>query len=193
MEVVIKKLKPELIEDYLYFFDNIAFTDHEEWSKCYCIFFHMTEEMETINGETGEIKNRDFAIDYINKGLLNGYLAYVDEKPVGWVNTDDKNSFYAINRQNAPEIWEDNEPRIKSVVCFTIAPNLRGRGIATKLLGSVVDDAKKEGYEYLEAYPIIGEHNNFTHYHGPAALYKKFGFKEYKKYNAVRAVWRLKL
>ena len=34
-----------------------------------------------------------------------------------------------------------------------IAPDYRGKGIASKVLEKVCDDAKNEGYLYVEAYP----------------------------------------
>jgi hypothetical protein len=43
-DIIIKKLSPELVDDYLYFFDNIGFSDHKEWSWCYCTFYHFDDE-----------------------------------------------------------------------------------------------------------------------------------------------------
>lgn len=31
-EVVIRRLEPKLCGDWLYFFDNIAFQDHQDWA-----------------------------------------------------------------------------------------------------------------------------------------------------------------
>ena len=36
--IVIKRLSPNLLDDFLYFFDDIAFRDNPEWSHCYCRF-----------------------------------------------------------------------------------------------------------------------------------------------------------
>ena len=40
MSVIIKSLGPELTDDFLYFFDNLAFSDNPEWAGCYCHFYH---------------------------------------------------------------------------------------------------------------------------------------------------------
>ena len=42
---------------------------------------------------------------------------------------------------------------VKSVFCFTVAPAMRGKHIATALLERVIQDARKEGYDYIESYP----------------------------------------
>ena len=44
MDICIKKLTPEMAEDFLYYFDNDAFSDHEEWAACYCLQSHLRRE-----------------------------------------------------------------------------------------------------------------------------------------------------
>jgi hypothetical protein len=38
MDIEIKKLSPALLQDYLSFFDQVAFTDNEEWAGSYCVW-----------------------------------------------------------------------------------------------------------------------------------------------------------
>ena len=61
-------------------------------------------------------------------------------------------------------------------MCFVIAPNMRGKGIATALLGRICEDSLAEGYEFVEAYPYNGEANTYDCYAGPVAMYEKQGF-----------------
>ena len=44
MNLDIRALTYDLLDDYLDFFDNIAFSDNKEWSGCYCVHFHLEEE-----------------------------------------------------------------------------------------------------------------------------------------------------
>lgn len=37
LKLTIRSLCPELCEDWLRFFDGIAFKDHGEWAFCYCL------------------------------------------------------------------------------------------------------------------------------------------------------------
>ena len=46
MDIVIKKLSLDLLNDFISYFDNIAFADHREWSGCYCVEPHLCENVE---------------------------------------------------------------------------------------------------------------------------------------------------
>jgi hypothetical protein len=35
-ELVVKELTPSLRDDFLLFFDTVAFADNPDWSDCYC-------------------------------------------------------------------------------------------------------------------------------------------------------------
>ncbi len=186
MSTVIKKLSPELIPDYIEFFDKVAFTDNEEWAGCYCLWYHLKDEQETGEESSaaceGSCDRRSLAARYIREGRLQGYLAYEDGVVAGWCNSNDKSSYVKLSPDQWPELWdaESSGDRIKSVVCYTIAPHMRRNGIATKLLEQVILDARAEGYTYVEAYPGIRSTNVQLNYHGPLPLYEKFGFTQHR-------------
>lgn len=117
--------------------------------------------------------NRAQAIDFIQTGRMQGYLAYSDGKVVGWCNSNKKEAYDNINFNFSKDV-PDNGEKIKSVVCFAIAPAYRGKGIATALLKYLCEDARKDGFAYVEAYPF--EHNENAAYHGPTTIYEKNGF-----------------
>jgi len=43
-DVVIQPLTPDLLGDWLAFFDQDAFADNPDWSGCYCQWFHVDHE-----------------------------------------------------------------------------------------------------------------------------------------------------
>ncbi len=181
MNIEIRALSFELLGDYMDFFDNIAFRDHQEWSGCYCVHFHWDSTLETELTSSGAEKNgRDYAIKFIRDGIIQGYLAYLNDTVVGWCNANDKTGFR--NLVERKDLWDgaDHEAKAKAVVCFLIAPNMRGKGIATQLLDRVCRDAAEDGYEYIEAYPHRGETDNYVNHHGPYTLYEKYGFVLHK-------------
>ena len=143
MNIEIKKLTPELTKDYIDYFEKVAFTDNSEWSGCYCVFHHWNDRLEAERNEDlaagGTTFNRELAVQYIQNGILQGYLAYSDGSVVGWCNTNDKSNYESLSKEKRPELWEnvDLSEKVKLVVCFTIAPYMRGKGIATQLLNRV--------------------------------------------------------
>lgn len=177
MNLEIKKLSPDLLDDWLYFFDNVAFTDNDEWSGCYCMCYHWNESLnrkkEWNCSKSDAPYNRSCAIDFIRKGKMQGYLAYEAGKVVGWCNANDKKAY--DNIFSFPAIVIDQGKKVKSIVCFCVSPIARGKGVASQLLERVCTDAAADGYDYVEAYPF---HHDSNHaYHGPRAMYEKFGFE----------------
>jgi GNAT superfamily N-acetyltransferase len=176
MSITIKKLDKNLLNDFLRYFDNIAFADHKEWSNCYCTYFHCDRNYVKLWDEGKVEGDRNYAIELIENGKMQGYMAYKDNNAVGWCNANDKTNLpYLVDRT---ELWDINEYSlwIKSIVCFLIAPEMRGKGIATKLLEQACKDAEKDGYEYIEAYPRINENGVYMNYYGPYHMYEKNGF-----------------
>lgn len=183
MDITIKPLSPDLLDDYLFFFDNLVFTENPNWESCYCYSFHFTGADDEWNKES----NRAAVIQLIKEKKMRGYLAYSEGKPVGWCNANNR-----LNYQGLKDHYELADPlneKICSIVCFVISPGFRRQGIAKKLLRQICDDHAASGYEYLEAYPAKGDLSAERHYRGPLSLYEKFGFeviKEYEKYYLVR-------
>lgn len=181
MDVKIYALSQERIDDYLDFFDNVAFCDHEEWSWCYCTYYHFGPADEKELDGLDKSGLRDRAIALIKEGILKGYLAYVDGKVAGWCNAGDRPGYRRLCDNK--DLWTDAEDaKVKSVVCFIIAPEMRRQGLATLLLNKVCEDAAQEGFSYVEAYPADGELDCFRHFHGHLSMYEKNGFVLHKKF-----------
>jgi len=183
MELEIRKLSPELTEDYINFFENIAFTDHPEWSQCYCLHFHWESawDVESKNSDWPD-KRREHLLEMIASQKLQGYLAYSSNQVAGWCNTNDKANYTGLRRRN--ELWDELEEnkKIKSVVCFLVAPKMRGKGIATQLLEHICQDAAFDGYEYIEAYPPKGAFDMYAAHQGTITLFEKCNFVIHKTF-----------
>ena len=177
MNIEIKKLSVDLLDDWLCFFDNTAFSDNDDWAGCYCMCYHWNEALNAKKGwncsKADAAYNRECAVKFIQDKIMQGYLAYCDGKVVGWCNANDKQVYDSVNIDLTVEDSEKDK-KIKSIVCFCISPNLRGKGIASRLLEKVCSDACDDGYEYVEAYPFVKDEYN---YHGSKSMYEKNGFK----------------
>lgn len=180
MNVEIRKLTPDLLEDYLYFFENEAHADNENEDRCYCVCWCSDDHREGKDFSTPE-KRRELAVQYINNGTIQGYLAYYDGQVVGWCNANTKSEclnciswlrfMTSVNtKEAAPEI------KVKSIFCFAIAPSMKRKGIATQLLERVCKDAADDGFDYVEAYPNKKFIDIFSDFMGPLEIYKKSGF-----------------
>jgi len=183
--ITIKRLSPERIADYLDFFDHRAFTDDNPNGPCYCTSPNQNEEeIQQMVGEfrTSGVKAtvRRYAVEMLNQNRIHGYLAYDGETSVGWCNAADMESYSGF----VPESARRNAcGKTVSIVCFEIAPEYRGRGIASALIHRVCEDAKSEGYAAVEGYAELSDRRNDFDYHGPVRLYQKAGFTEAAREN----------
>lgn len=79
MSITLKRLTPELCEDFLSYFDNVAFSDHEDWAFCYCLECHLDRETQENTAKNKPLR-RKMAKNFVNTGVMQGYLAYDGEQ-----------------------------------------------------------------------------------------------------------------
>lgn len=183
--ITIKRLTSELNDDYLDFFDNRAFTDDNPNGPCYCTSPNQDEE--TIRKMVEEFKIygvketlRKYAAEMLDKNLISGYLAYDGELVVGWCNAADIDSYVGF----VPDFARANTcGKTISIVCFEIAPEYRGIGVASAFIEQVCNDAISNGYAAVEGYSIVSDERNDYDYQGPRGLFSKAGFVEVMREN----------
>lgn len=174
MDIEIKRLSPELVEDYLSFFDMMNSIGKKEYC-CYCVCWAAT--IGELNECTTAVKQKEIAKRYIKNNYLQGYLAYHEDQVVGWCNTNTRSDCYeCISWQFLMNGVKTDDKKVKSLFCFEILPDFRGMGIASMLLERVCEDAEKDGYDYIEAYPNINFVDEEQDFMGPVKMYEKFGF-----------------
>lgn len=183
--ISIKPLTPELNKDYLDFFDNRAFTDDNPNGPCYCTSPNQDEE--EIKQMVGEFRLfgvkdtvRKYAVKMLEENKISGYLAYDGEISIGWCNAADMESYVGFVPQFAREKICG---KTISIVCFEIAPEYRGMGIASAFIDKVCEDAKSKGYVAVEGYANLSDVRNDFGYQGPIRLYQKAGFVEAAREN----------
>lgn len=175
MALTIKKLTPALVDDFLHFFDHDAFSDHDEWAGCYCLESHISQEE---NQQTwGDFdKRRKMAEEFVLRGVMTGYLIYDGDAVIGWCNAGDKLGYAPVCAYE-PFLTDCHEAgKIKLIYCFDILASYRGQGVARMLIEHIIAEARQEGYRYVEAHPSTDRDFPYQ-YHGPLALYEKFGFE----------------
>jgi len=183
MKFEIRPLSPELKEDYLSFFDNIKFVEHPHWADCYCYSFHFTGKSEEWLRE----RNRSCVSAMIDEGSMKGYLAYSDDKPVGWCNVNKRLNYQGLT--NTYELVDPEHDKICSIVCFLVHPEYRRLGMLQQLLDRIIEDYSALDYAFIEAYPRLGDLSEEKLYRGPLNLLLRNGFeriKEFEDYVLVR-------
>jgi len=179
MNIEIRKLTPELAEDYLHFFDTTPHDQFVDEHKCYCVAW-CTDDYEGKDFSTVE-KRRKSAFQYVSENIIQGYLAYSGNKVVGWCNANTKADCrkcagWRLFMDYVPLENPDSDIKVKSIFCFVIAPELQRQGIATLLLDRVCQDAVHDGFDFVEAYPYKETSYQSSNFGGYEMMYKKSGF-----------------
>jgi len=183
MEIEIKPLTHALTADYLDFFDNRAFSDDNLNGPCYCNAPVMDNAgIRHMVGEFGDDCKgvlRRYAAKQLARGDIHGYLAFDGAVSVGWCNAGAMDTYAVNDYQFIPDFARRNaRGKTVSVVCFAVAPEYRGKGVASALLRRVVADAAAEGYDAVEGYAQVTGERKDIDFKGPVRLYEKAGFRE---------------
>lgn len=179
MQISIKKLTPDLAEEYVRFFDVTPHDNQVDENKCYCVTWRCDASFADADHwfPTRE-ERRARALQFVKDGSIRGYLAYHGDNIVGWCNANDGDacrmgrdylrSFYPIPA--------DDGSRIKSIFCFCVAPEVQRQGVARQILEFLCRDAASEGYDFVEAC-VNGTFTDPAHeFRGPRAMYEACGF-----------------
>lgn len=186
MNIEIRKLTPDLADEYVRFFDTTPHDDHIDDHKCYCVCWCSDDCCGDYEAKylSSREKRREYAFQCVKNNIIQGYLAFYGSEAVGWCNANTKSDClkcYSWRRFMGSIPTEESSPdiKVKSIFCFTIAPEMKRKGIAKKLLERVCQDAAQDGFDVVEAYPnkeFIDEEADFM---GPAEMYRKSGFTIY--------------
>lgn len=179
MTIEIRKLTPDLAEDYVRFFDATPHDDNVAEHKCYCVCWS-NDDYEGKNFSTVE-ERRKYAFQYVRNQNIQGYLAYRDDTVVGWCNANTKSDcFKCASWQRFMDYVPLEEfhtgIKVKSIFCFMISPQVKRKGIATLLLERVRQDAVQDGFDFVEAYPYKESSYQSSDFGGHFEMYKKSGF-----------------
>lgn len=180
MSIEIRRLTPGLADDYVRFFDVTPHADNKDEHRCYCVWW-CNDDYEGKDFASSVEVRRDYALRYVKGGNIQGYLAYCDDRVVGWCNANTKADClkcYCWRRFMGSVPTEESHPdiRVKSVFCFAVAPEMRRKGIAGLLLERVCRDAAQDGFDFVEAYANREFENEAEDYTGPAEMYRRSGF-----------------
>ena len=139
-DVTVHPVSEDRVGDWLRLFDHEGFSGNPDWASCYCLEPHVPATPELPERPWRE--TRAAVAERLRCGRTFGYLAYVDDRPAGWVNASFRSDYglYRLIDPDGPE-----PPSVIGVSCFVIAPPFRRHGIASALLDRVIADASRAG------------------------------------------------
>ena len=170
VQLLIKPLSHEALSGFLAFFDGEAFSDNPAWSSCYCQCFY--EDHTQIDWTTRSAEeNRSCAVARCGAGNMQGYLAYLDQKVVGWCNAAPRAMLHSLDADPIPDASVTG-----CILCFLVSPAIRGKGVARALLDAACEGLHSQGLLYVEANPRLQARSDAENHFGPLAMYLSAGF-----------------
>jgi ribosomal protein S18 acetylase RimI-like enzyme len=169
-----RPLTPERADDYLRYFDGPAFADNPVWSRCYCLSYHLPS-MPVEFDERTAVQNRAEKAELIARGEASGVLAYAGGEVVGWCHAAPHSTLKLLN--SVPEFASDDPEHTGAIVCYVIAPQYRGQGLARKLLDGACHVLRDLGLRQVDVYPPAHAGSDATSYHGRLSMYLAAGFQ----------------
>ncbi len=184
MNYTVKPLEASNAEVFTAYLGNLDFSLTPHWATCFCRFYYCNCSGEEWMGRSGEV-NRTEALEDIRSGNMEGYLAFDEDKCIGWCSANDINRF--------PRLTEDVGHLVKGkktgcTICYVIHPEYRRQGLARQLLKYAVEDFRRQGFEQVIAFPVIADTPAGTHYRGSLNMYQENGFREIGNFENVRAM-----
>jgi GNAT superfamily N-acetyltransferase len=154
--------------------DDLAdfFRGHGNPNYCWCMTWRVTGSEFSQLGSGG----RQAALrERVMTGQPIGLLAYQAGDPVGWCSIAARESYGRLERSRT--IKRLDERPTWTVVCFFLAPSVRGKRLGVALLQEGVRVAAEHGAQVVEGYPIDSvrdENGNWT----SRPSYRFMGFKK---------------
>ena len=137
--LTIRRLAPDLKDDFLQYFEGAAFEDNPKWKSCYCQFLYVDHSMVNWSTRTAE-ENRVAACDRIACKRMQGLLAYRNGQVVGWCNAAPR----VLLDSFADEPIPDAE-HVGQITCFVVARDHRRTGVARALLEEACAMLREQG------------------------------------------------
>jgi GNAT superfamily N-acetyltransferase len=142
---------------------------------CWCAFFRV-RGLSFANSTPAA--NRAVIEALADDSPAPGLVAYKDGALVGWVSLGPREGYERLTYSRVLAPLDDTP--VWSIVCFVVARQQRGRGIAKHLLAAAIEYARQHGATMLEAYPADtsdGRIPSADAYRGPLPMFERAGFE----------------
>jgi GNAT superfamily N-acetyltransferase len=187
MALEVHPLTPDRWDDLAVLFDRPG-----DPRGCWCMYWRLpNREFQDLWGPGARAAFQKV----VKAGPPPGLLAYRGTHPVGWCAVAPRDSYQRILRSRVA-CPTTADPTCWATVCFYVARNERGGGIAAELLDAAVQFAAANGAEAVEGYPKDAEdgrrHANEM-FVGSVSMFLAAGFEEVGRRAPTRPIMRRRL
>lgn len=185
MNLIIKSLWDCPSEDFTDFLERLDYGHAPHWSGCYCRFYHTTIDFDAWKSRKPQT-NKQEALDAIKHHDMHGFLAFDDDRCIGWLNANDAQTYVRLN-DHLPVFVKDK--KVALTICFVIDPQYRNQKVATSLLREAIRYYQQLGYDGMLAAPIEADSDFALKYRGTCGMYEKLGYKIIDKIDRLSVYW----
>ncbi len=168
--------------------------------KCQCQRFKIAGWIwrDSTQAERIEMHREQTACGNPNAPATSGLIAYVQDRPAGWVAVQPRTAYPKLRTLRVP--WtgrheDKDDDNVWAVTCLVVRKGYRGRGLTYPLAEATIDFARERGASALEAYPMITQPGNeitWGELHvGARQVFEDAGFKEVSRPTLRRVVMRI--
>jgi len=172
MEIRIEPLSEKNVSSFFTLMESVDFQATPHWSSCFCRFYYTTCSMNDWKSRSG-ITNKEEVIDAVKNNQMFGFLAFSNNRPIGWVNAADAGLLKRLDEVVKPYMIEK---RYAATICFVIHNEFRGMKVATRLLEHAMLYFKNLGFDGMLAMPFDHPVDKQKEYRGSYSLYQKLGY-----------------
>lgn len=156
--------------------------------NCWCMLFRLPYKEFQANKPDG---NKMLMHEIVRASRPTGLIAMYDQKPIGWIALAPREDYIKIERSRT--LKRIDERPVWSITCFFIKKEFRRMGVSQIMIRKVLEYAKKEKINILEAYPAIPYDEKVPPpflWVGILSTFTRNGFKVIKQNGKSRAMVR---
>ncbi len=160
-------------EDFFSLFEADNFGHSRGWGNCFCRYYQTNCSFEDWMNRSALVNHED-ASKAIKEGTMHGFLAYENNKCVGWLNASSILNYPRILVE-LPKKYHDS--KIALTICFVIEESHRQKKVASRLLDHAIEHFFSNGYSAMISLPRnmkLVEQN----YRGFKEMYQNRGYTE---------------
>lgn len=155
---------------------------------CWCSFYRV----RSVDFRTGSAAANRAVLERATEALAAegrapGLVAYRAGEPIGWVSLGPRGDYQRL--QHSKVLAPIDDRPVWSIVCFVVARDARGQGVARALLEAAVAYARDHGASLLEAYPADTDGRRISAanaYKGTVPMFEGAGFEVVERRQASR-------